>query len=52
VAESGKKSIFDVVQTADEERHITCLSAYRFGGQMLPNTAIYFPIYTYRFLKM
>jgi hypothetical protein len=44
VAENEKESIADVAQTADEEKHIICPSAYRFGGQMLPNTAMYFPI--------
>jgi hypothetical protein len=44
VAENGKKSIVDVAQIADEERHNVCPSAYRFGGQTLPNTAMYFPI--------
>jgi len=44
VAENGKKSIVGVGQTADEERHIICPSAYRLGGKMLPDKAIYFPI--------
>jgi hypothetical protein len=41
VAENGTTFIVDVAQTADEEGHITCPSAYRFGGQMLPNAAKY-----------
>jgi hypothetical protein len=44
VEENGKKSTVDVAQTADEERHITCPLANRFGVQMLPNTAMYFLI--------
>jgi len=39
-----EKSIVDVAQTADEERHIRCPSAYRFGGQMLQNADTYFPV--------
>jgi hypothetical protein len=44
VTENGKESIVEVAQIADEDRHIICPSAYRFGGQMLPNTGMYFPV--------
>jgi hypothetical protein len=43
VAGNGTNFIVDVAQTADEEGHTIFPSVYRFGGQMLPNTAMCFP---------
>jgi hypothetical protein len=43
VAGNGTNFIFDVEQKADEEGRIIFPSAYRFGGQILPNTAMCFP---------
>jgi hypothetical protein len=40
----GTNVALDVSQKADKEKHITCPSAHRFGGQTLPNIATYFPI--------